>query len=185
MDWLTLLIRLVEALAWPAAVLIIALVFRPEFRRLVPLVRKLKVAGLEAEFEQSVREISEETGAVTPELGVKPDTRKSTLIELAATHPRAAILEAWRGVEIAVKRAAIQNAGSPVPDVSSPRKAMRELVQTSVMSPEDASLFYDLQGLRNQAAHVPDFEPSQEAAIRYVVLASHLLSRLGRIAEPG
>lgn len=54
-----------EALALPAAAVIIVLLFRREFRQLVPLVRKLKAGPLEAEFERDIREISREAGGAT------------------------------------------------------------------------------------------------------------------------
>jgi hypothetical protein len=185
MDWLTFLIRLIEAIAVPVAAVIIVLVFRREFRQLVPLVRKLKAGPLEAEFEREVREIAQEAGGTTtPEIEGEPDPRKITLIELARLHPRSAILEAWLGVETAVMRAALQKAtGSPVPDVSSPIKALRELVRAEAISPEDVALFHDLRGLRNQAVHFDVFEPSQGAALEYVDLASQLQSRLERLAD--
>jgi hypothetical protein len=189
MDWLTALVRLVEALAWPltVAIVILVLVFRSEFRGLVPLLRKFKAgpAGVEAEFERRIQEISEEAGPTPPEIDEEPDRRKITLSELALLHPRSAILEAWRGVESAARRAALQIAtGSPMPDVSTALKAVRELVRAEAISAEDLGLFHDLRGLRNQAVHVLDFEPSQDAGLRYVELASRLQSRLEALAEP-
>lgn len=190
MDWLTFVIRLIEALAWPLtiAIVILVLVFRSEFRGLVPLLRKFKAgpAGVEAEFERTIREISEEARATPPEIDEEPDPRKITLTELAILHPRSAILEAWRGVENAVRRAALQKAtGSPVPDVSTPIKALHYLVGAKVISFEDFTLFHELRGLRNQAVHAEVFEPSQDAALEYVNLASQLQSRLERLADPG
>jgi hypothetical protein len=186
MDWLTALIRLIEALALPVAAVIIVLLFRREFRQLVPLVRKLKAGPLEAEFAREIQEIAEEAGeATTTEVGEKPDPRRITLSELAILHPRSAILEAWRGVENATMRAALQKAaGSPMPNISSPSKALRELVRADAISTEDVALFHDLRGLRNQAVHAADFEPDRDAALRYVELASRVQSRLEALAEP-
>ena len=145
MDWLTFLIRLTEARALPITAVVILLAFRRDLRQLVPLVRKLKAGPLEAEFERDIREISQHTGAATtPQIEEEPDPRKATLIELARLHPRSAILEAWLGVETAVRRAALQKAiGSPGPNVSSPLKALRELisaeaVDTGVIFPRSA-----------------------------------------------
>jgi hypothetical protein len=184
MDGLTFPIRLIEALALPGAAVVIVLAFRQEFRRLVPMVRKLKAGPLEAEFEREIREISKESvGATTPEFEEEPDPRRHMLMELARLNPRSAILEAWTGVESAVRKAALQRvSSSPPPDVSSPLRAMRELVQAEAIGPEDAALFHDLRGLRNQAAHLEGFEPSQDAALNYVNLASQLGTRLLRLA---
>jgi hypothetical protein len=187
MDGLTFAIRLIEAVTWPVAAGIILLVFRPEVRQLLSLVRKLKAGPLEAEFEREIREISQEEarGATTPEIEKKPDPIKTTLIELAEQHPRSAILEAWRRVEAAVVAAAVTNAiRLPSPDASAPVRAISELARQELVSPGDLALFHDLRGLRNQAAHVEAFEPSADAVLEYVQLARVLELRLRRLTIP-
>jgi len=185
MDSLTFVIRLIEALAWPTAVVMILFAFRREVQALLPLIRKLKAGPLEAEFERDIREISEEAGGkAKTEVQIAPDPRQKMLRDLARVNPRSAILEAWLGIESAVRRAALQRVGtSPPPDVSSPLRAMRELVQFDVIKSDDAALFQDLRGLRNQAAHLENFSPSQEAALKYVDLASGLELRLIDLAK--
>ncbi|MBI4184394.1 MAG: hypothetical protein HY521_10390 [Proteobacteria bacterium] len=180
MDSLTFLIRLIEALAWPGVAVFIGVAFRNEFRALFPLVRKLKAGPLEAEFEREVQEISREAaGTPATEIQEAVDPRLQMLRDLARVNPRSAILEAWLDVESAVRKAALRRiASSPPPDVSSPVRTMRELVQYKAISPNDAALFQDLRGLRNQAAHLADFSPSHEAALNYVNLARQLESRL-------
>ena len=74
--------------------------------------------------------------------------------------------------------------GSPPPDVSSPLRAMRELIQGEIVTSEDAALFHDLRGLRNQAAKLQDFSPSYESALEYVNVASSLEGRLIALATP-
>lgn len=185
MDALTFIIRLIEALIWPSAAVIVLFVFRNEFRALLPLVRKLKAGPLEAEFERDILEISDEAdGKAAPKNQEVPDARQQMLQDLSRVNPRSAILEAWLGVESGVRKAALQRVGtSPPPDVSSPLRAMRELVQFEVISPDDAALFQDLRGLRNQAAHLENFNPSREAVLKYVNLAIGLESRLNELAK--
>jgi hypothetical protein len=80
MDFLTFLIRLIEALAWPVAAVVIMFVFRREFQALVPLVRKLKAGPLEAEFERQIQEISQEFAVkvVIGSLNTTPKKRRQT-----------------------------------------------------------------------------------------------------------
>lgn len=66
-------------------------------------------------------------------------------MQIAAINPRTAILEAWQGIESAVRTAAIQRiGGSPMPDISSPLKMVRALAQTEVINSKGAALFHDL-----------------------------------------
>jgi hypothetical protein len=182
MDWLTFSIRLIEALAWPVtlAALIIVFARRPEIRALVPLLRKLKAGPLEAEFDREIRKISEETGEVTtPEIEVKPDQR---LVEMAKLYPRTAILEAWVGIEATIKRAARQILNV---DISNSAEAFNQLIRIKAVSPSDVALALELRRLRDQAAsHAEEFEPSRDAALQYVKLASQLEASLRRLGEP-
>jgi hypothetical protein len=187
MDWLTFAIRFIEAVIWPVAGGIILLVFRPEARQLLSLVRRLKAGPLEAEFEREIREISQEEarGAIAPEIEKKPDPIKTTLIELAEQHPRSAILEAWRRVEAAVMAAGVAKAVRlRNPDASAPVKVIGELARQELVDPADLARFHDLRGLRNQAAHIEAFEPSADAVLEYVQLARLLELRVRRLTIP-
>jgi hypothetical protein len=82
-------------------------------------------------------------------------------------------------------RAAHQVAeASPMPDLSTPRKALRELLREQAISREDVTLFNALRGLKDQVANLEAFKPSQATALEYVEAASQLEERLRRIAEP-
>jgi len=150
------------------------------------MLRKLKAGPIEAEFEKEVKALEKDTSG---NVDIKPsdelEGRHEMLRELARVNPRSAILEAWLGVESAVRRAALQRiGGSPPPDVSSPLRTMRELVLSDIVTNQDAALFHDLRGLRNQAAHLQDFNPSYQSALEYVNMASFLEARLISIATP-
>ena len=150
---------------------------------LLPFIRKLKAGPLEAEFEREVKELkSEAAGALPPPEPKALGDKAQRLFQLAEISPRAAVLEAWQGVEFAARRAVLQRAGSPIPDVSSPLRVLRELSQLQLLSPEDVALFQDLRGLRNQATHSPDFNPSYEAVSNYLQLAGALQARLEKHA---
>jgi hypothetical protein len=179
MDGLTFSIRLIEALAWPVTIasLTLALACRPEIRGLVPLLHKLKAGPLEAEFEREIREISEEAGEATaPEIQVEPDRR---LVEMTTMYPRTAIQEAWAEIEKVVKRAAVRkNVSLPPLDTLNQVKAFRELLRIDGVSSDDAVLLFELRRLRDR---VEKFDPSSDAALEYVELASHLKARLERL----
>lgn len=183
MDWLTFFIRLIEATAWPFVAIIALVSLRGEIKSLVPLLRKLKAGPLEAEFDATLQEVSKQVDARIEHTPPTSLPVEGKLYDLARVNPRSAILEAWRGVEVMAKNAAIHNGGSPVPDVPTALSALRELTKHSLISPEDAALFQDLRGLRNQAAHVEPFELSESSAIEYIHLAARLEEKLRKLAS--
>lgn len=185
MDYLTFISKLVDALAWPAAALIAAFFLREELKALIPYIKRLKLGGMEAEFERILQEASEDL----PPQVIEPEpslSRKQELIQLARSNPRDAIIAAWTGIEIAVRRAALQTIpGSPTPDVSTAVRAMRALVQHNVVTSAEDKLFQDLRGLRNQVVMYDNSFTLQEAtAQKYIELATGLEARLLDLANP-
>jgi len=179
-------IRLIEAIAWPGAILVMVFSFRGELRKILPLLRRLKAGPIEAEFEEAVLEAKEEAELLTHDPGEIEvlDRKVEPLLKLAEINPRSAILEAWLGVESALKRAAFQHAGSPLPSATSPIQQIRVLDRDDLLSPVDVALFHDLRGLRNQAVHVSDLQLTRKAARNYIELAAKLESRLEKLSEP-
>ena len=109
MDILTFIAELVKATAWPLAAITIALIFRQQLRALLSRIRKGKVGPAEFEFEQEVKELTEQAPLQLP-----PPQVGTPTVTLATTNPRAAILEAWLGIESSVHRLAY-NSDLPAP----------------------------------------------------------------------
>lgn len=184
MNLLSFIASVIGSVAWPLTAIAVVLLLRREVVALLPFLRKLKAGPVEAEFEVEVRELKSAAAAALPVSEPKVlEGKARRLFQLAEISPRAAVLEAWQGVEFAARRAVLQHAGSPIPDVSSPLRILRELTQLELVSSEDIALFQDLRGLRNQATHSPDFNPSYEAVASYLQLAGGLQARLEKHAE--
>lgn len=173
MDALTFASKLVEALAWPLSLAVVAWLLKAELRELLRLVRRLKAGPVEAEFDREVYSLRAE--AESSKRSLEPDravgAQPEPLLELAARHPRSAILEAWRSVEFAMLRLA--NARDLLPpglDKVPSRHVIGVIMKKDLLTREDFALYYDLRNLRNQAAHAV-VEPSEAAAIDYVKLA--------------
>lgn len=181
MDALSFFVRLVEAVAWPLAALIILRTLRPEFQSLLPSMRRVKVGSFEAEFERDVQELESTIGIeVTDEL----HSQNKITLNLSKENARSAILDSWLKVEWAIKKAAMQQIVTSPVYVPSPLQAIHELAQLDIISAEDVALFYSLRGLRNQAAHIEEFNPSQQATLDYIRLAGKLESSLLALATP-
>lgn len=182
MDWLTFVSKFIESVSWPLAVTAGVYFLRTELRDLVPFIKRLKAGPLEAEFERALQEVAEDIPTVAPNI---QGPRLQLLNDLVRINPRSAIVEAWIGIDAAVRKAALQRiASSPPPDVSSPLRAMRALVQHGIISADDAALFQDLRGLRNQAAHSDGFAIHEGAASKYIEMAAGLEARLQHLATP-
>lgn len=184
MHWMEFIVELVKPLAWPIAVLIAVILLRKEIKVLFSVVRKLKAGPLEAEFDREVKELRAEVEKDLPldtARAAAQDQRyysqRQKLIQLAQVNPRSAIIEAWLGVEFAAQRA-LQQVGRPTQQYASPLALSRNLAKSEVLDPELLSVFQDLRALRNQAVHLADSHPSQEAALNYIDLALRIQAAL-------
>jgi hypothetical protein len=175
MDWPTFTVEIVKALAWPGATITGLVMLRQPIAGLIPLMQKLKYKDLELEFGKQVQEAKEEAAEELPAstvVAALPSGQSDPIRELARVSPRSAVLESWRGVEAASLEAASRNGISlGFRDASSPVRVIRALERASVVEPGFMGLFHDLRGLRNQAAHAPDFALSADAAMEYAQLA--------------
>ena len=186
MDTLTFVSKLIEALAWPLSLAFVAWLLRAEIRELLRLVKKLKAGPVEAEFDREIHTLraEAEAGKLSPEPALSAGSQSDPLLDLAARHPRAAILEAWRSVEFAMLRLA--NARDLLPpglDKVPSRHVVGVIAKNELLAPEELALYYDLRNLRNQAAHATDFEPSEAGAIDYVKLVQGFVNAVSKAAQ--
>lgn len=184
------IVELVKPLAWPVAVIATVVLLRKEIKSLLSLLRKLKAGPLEAEFDREVKELRAEaevelppTPTPTPAAAERSSSQRQKLNQLTQVNPRSAIIEAWLGVEFAAQRALGRADKAPRPNAS-PMALFRDLAKSQLLDPELLALFQDLRALRNQAVHVSDFHPSQEAALNYIDLALRIQSALDRSSNP-
>ena len=184
MDGFTLIARLVEAFVWPTTVLIGLVVLRQPLGLLLGQLTKLKYKGLEAEFGAEVLEIRTEAESEleppSPERDTDPE--ESSAQRLLHSYPSAAVMEAWRGVELAAKELLKRNGVEPSGNTATPyRHIERTLASTEALAPGKVKIFGDLRRLRNKVVHAEGFEISSERASEYVRLALMLTSHLNNL----
>jgi len=181
-------VKLIDALAWPIAILILAFVFRSEFRKILSRMSKLKYKDIEATFEHELSQVENRREVYTePEEQAQPETpaEKSgyaQLLRIADVSPRAAVTESWRKIESAVDKVAA-GMGMDTKNPMSGVKAIRSLIQQKRVDPSLLEDYNSLRKLRNQAAHAEEFEISQTEAERYAGLAIEIASFLKRFME--
>lgn len=108
----------------------------------------------------------------------------SKLIGIMEISETAAIMEAWRLIEITTKQVADAyqiSIGGQIPGV----KAIRELIMKHKMLPQTVVATYEeMRRTRSRAAHTADFEISKEDAARYIETAYRFyISLLFLLAE--
>lgn len=182
MDYLTFVAKLFEHLAWPIAVVVLAVLLREEIGKLLPLMKKFKAGPLEAEFGREMAVLKETTPAPDPSTpGIKSPYFDSVLQQLAEVHPRSAVLEAWVRLEDAA-RAALSRPSSKIagPGYIPAAKLAEELVKDGRIDQSQVTLFHELRRLRNDVAHLVGLAPDAEAARSYIELAGQLQASLSK-----
>jgi hypothetical protein len=183
MDWLTFTSKVIGDIAWPATAFGAVLLFRKPIKALLAIVSKVKVSPVEVEFDRKLQIAKEEAKSelpqIEPDIDHLPSLIDTLAIKLAEVSPRAAVMEAWRHVEVAALRAA----KSLVPEGSFTNetmtfRAMRALAKPGVLPDTILDLMRRLRSLRNDAAHAADFALSTSSAIEYFHLAAQVVGYL-------
>jgi len=178
MDILTFLAQLAAALGWPIATIIIILILRKPIAGLIPLLQRLKYKDLELDFGRRIEEIKDEVADELPpasEVQALPSAPDSSIITLARVSPRSAVMEAWRSLEeTLIQRARKELAAKGENEQPLlPHRAIMFLERSGNFK-NIIPILKDLRGLRNEAAHAPDFALSPESAIEYASVAERV-----------
>ena len=183
-------VQLVQALAWPVVVLIIAVVFRGEFRGLIARLTKMKYKEIEAEFKEGLAATAEQAalqapatisveGATSPKaLGyVTANPRVQTLERIASVSPRAAVTEAWTMLETTMRDAVVKRGGDGR-RMQSPLQLLAELRQTNSVPRATVNSIDTLRELRNKVVHASEFTPDLGDALLYVHMATDAIEMI-------
>jgi hypothetical protein len=170
-----LVVKLLVGIAWPAAIIWVAMLFRREIRSVLSRVSQLKYKDLEANFDEGLGNAEAKAAVVGPAAPALPRkseimSRLEQLRRIADVSPRASILEAWVLVEEAAGKSGFVQ-GASTPRVN-PFLFVEELIRLGKLPSGSSALIEQLRKLRNQAAHLPDFSITQDEADRYLELAA-------------
>jgi hypothetical protein len=183
-DWLSFIASVVGSLAWPGAVVVLVLFLRRPIGALLPLLQRLKYKELELEFGRRVEEVKQQLAQeLPPETVLAPAGEEGAAIaRLAEVSPRSAVLEAWRDVELAALEAARKIGGEAFRHRTLTFQALRILERSESLDRNVIGVLRDLRGLRNEAAHAPDFALTKESAVEYAASASAVARYLRNVA---
>ncbi|MDD2369317.1 MAG: hypothetical protein PHQ90_08450 [Sulfuricurvum sp.] len=174
MDWMTFITKIIDSIAWPAAIVLVIWWLKSHIGQLIPFTKKFKYGDLEIEFEQQLKELKKEAEAsklehATPERD--SSEMLSYLSETADVSPRAAIVDAWVGLELTAFNSAgqlgIENNKRPMPF----SRLIAALESEGIIKPKDSNILKKLMRLRNEALHSPNFNITKKEAQEFAELA--------------
>jgi hypothetical protein len=179
---LSLLVDLLRVLAWPLAIVIIAMLFRREVKRLIDRMDSISGGsdGWSATFNRKADHVAEDLGVT------KSDVDEATASALKRD-PRGELIRAWIEVEeqlsaladkarqrdISVQQTSYVSATGRTRKLS-PRALADDLVRTRVLDGDTAIAIKELQQLRNLAAHDKDFKLNVEGVMNFVAAAQEV-----------
>ncbi|MER9190241.1 hypothetical protein [Mesorhizobium australicum] len=152
MDYLTLLVNLIGAIAWPVALVVVMLVFRKQLVKLAGRVRAVSgPAGISATFAdelEKAREAVEQTSPSARQLERPALEISDPYLELAKAYPEAAIMNSYKELEAFLADAMGANSR-----VVSPTILMTVLYNKQEIPSELFDLFQRVRNARNLAVH--------------------------------
>ena len=158
---------LVDSLAWPVALVLVAVVYRDQLRGLLTgQLRRLKAGPIEAEFDRLISHVRTEV----PPVQAVPEV--VSVSDVAGTSPRAVILKAHERIE-ALLGDALEQAGEHVDDADSAAALARRAGARGLITPQSVNAVEGLAVMSNLAAHDISGEVTPARAAGYLVLADN------------
>jgi hypothetical protein len=175
MDWLTFFSNAIDSLSWPLVAVIGLWWVTKHVASLLPLTKKLRYGDLEVEFGHELDTLKRASEAQKRR---HPAERKMSDIEsiealrsTAEISPRAAIADAWVGLEITATSSARMLQLIPSDRVVPFRKVIESLRSAEVIGEKDVEILNRLRTLRNGALHAPTFSVSLQEVEKFIELA--------------
>ena len=175
MNWLEFIAALVQGLAWPIVILVIALLFRSEIRGLLSAqVRRLKAGPLEIEWERQVANVEAAVGIAptTQPLGADSAHLAEELSALAASNPPAAVFAAHDRVLTRLRDLA--GGGKPGPIAGTAIQLAHLAAHRGLVNAQTARAIEGITHLRNLAASNPA-TVTAERALDYLATADMVM----------
>lgn len=178
MDTKQLIASLVSSLAWPAAIVCIAVVFRSQLKTLLTdRLHHLEAGPIKADFDRvgsKVEATLGEAGIAVPAHVAAPD-----LTSLASQAPELVIAEAFGLVEQEL-RSALEAAGEQLPDDARADQLTRLAADHGLISPLTVEAIEGVTVMRNLAVHGPRREITTKQVDEYLVLIESVIYAIRR-----
>jgi len=178
---LNCVVDLARALAWPALVLALTLIYKSELKGLLRRLSRLSIRGASAEFREELARTETIAAQLPVRSAVHTEPYERTrvlLLNLAKESPRAAVTEAWRLIECSLRAKAETEIGE-IPRRHWITAALRQLVKRGSLAPALLDLIPNLRHTRNAAVHEPEADIGPSDAEVYIDISLSVLEWLG------
>jgi hypothetical protein len=178
MDWLQFLSSIISSLAWPCAVVALAMLMRDPLGKLLPLIRTLKFKDIQIDIAERLDAVREKVDVEGEVPAVSTEEPPSSFKALAQADPRSAVLSAWIPVEIEI------NEISQKLHLETKRGVMgliHQLRSKGVLDQLTFDTLDQLRRIRNAAIHVTQESISFDDAINMAEMCQWVNVQLKRI----
>lgn len=189
MSWLEFIDSLVRSLAWPAVVLVAALVFRDQVAGLLARLTHLKVPGGEATFgdglakaERTFEQFRASMQGAEAAPG-PPDTNvtgEGSSVESGPVEPSALVLHSWE--RLSEEIISLARANVPGASATNVAAATAALERAGIVNDLFVETANELRRLRNAVAHARE-TPTPGSAIAYADQARELQAACRALAQ--
>ena len=177
MDGLKFVAEIVDALAWPATLIVVLALFRKPLIDLLPQTRKVKYKEFELEFSAQVTDLHARAERELPRETASAQQREmlENLQDLAEITPNAAVLEAWEEIEASAKQLIVTRGIELDYEIDTPYKLIEiTLAKEKLIDTKKIKIYADLRQLRNRVAHAPNYELTKSQVSEYIDVAVKL-----------
>lgn len=182
-------IQILTIVVWPVTILIVLFFFRKELKFIFQKLSQISYKDFRANFEKELTAVENKVNQLSPKTSdkdfisdIKGITAYGSLIKIAEVSPKAAIMEAWRNVEIATMYAAEKNNIYVSGQIAGSR-AIKNLISNKFLDSELIEVYENMRKLRNKAAHSVDFALTYDEAERFIENSFEITSRLVQISK--
>jgi hypothetical protein len=161
------LVSALSKIAWPIAIVVLAIRFRPQISSLIGGIRRATGAGFEFEFQEQTREVLDDLSGSGLQIG---PAEQKLIGELSKTNPRLAINLAWARVRDSSSRAGVAvGVGS-----RSTVRRIERLGQKGFATEEIVNLARTLGAMESAVLSQPNVDPPRDFADAFSVAALSL-----------
>jgi hypothetical protein len=174
------LIGAISRLAWPVAVIALAIVFRKTIAEQLGRLKTIKTAGAEMNFAERVDEAVRESGKLTEALvGQVADERQANLARIASADPPRAIKGAWEMVREAAQDVARRRGL----DWATTKDLVERISSEGELDSAVVRLVLDLRNLRYEMTDQEKQNVAPATATAYVAAAGNVADVLRAIPD--
>jgi len=177
MDWLQFFSTIISAVAWPIALIFVVYKFSGPLSKLITQVSRLKHGDTEIEFNRTLEKAAEIARRNDVTVSAPIESINNNLFSLMRRDPRSAVIEGWLSIELEIKRIVEDFGGN----FRSPRDGVMYLKSKGIIGNGLDEIILILSRSRNEAAHSPDFSPSESDILLFLRLQKSAIERLRQI----